>query len=103
MPRLLILSPSANIRGGVETIVHDLCAELPKRGWDVVLGLTAGKYFHDVDRYVAANPGLPVHVVCAPFSTRRARVSAIVESVRSTSAKVVMAARIGELMRPSVS
>src|SRR5262245_25768354 len=96
MPRLLIFSPSAHIRGGVETVIHDLCAELPKRGWDVVLGLTAGERFHDVDHYVAANPGLPVHIVCAKFSTRRARVSAIKESVRYTSADVVMAARIGD-------
>jgi glycosyltransferase involved in cell wall biosynthesis len=96
MPRLLILSPSAHIRGGVETIINDLCAELPKRGWDVVLGLTAGKHFHDVDRYLAANPGLPIHVVCAEFPTRRARVSAIMEVVRSTSADMVMAARIGD-------
>src|SRR5262245_51255274 len=96
MPRLLIISPSAHVRGGVETIVHDLCAELPKRGWDVVLGLTAGKHFHDVNRYVAANPGLPIHVVCAEFPTRRARISAIMEVVRSASADVVMAARIGD-------
>jgi len=96
MPRLLIISPSAHVRGGVETIINDLCAELPKRGWDVVLGLTASNHFHNVDRYAAVNPDLPVQAVFAPFPTRRARIAAITESVRFTSADVVMASRIGD-------
>jgi glycosyltransferase involved in cell wall biosynthesis len=96
MPRVLIISPSAYIRGGVETLVHDLCVALPKRGWDVVLGLTAGKHFHNVDRYVAENPGLPIHIISAPFSTPRARVSAIMEAVRVTDANMVVTTRIGD-------
>jgi len=96
MPRLLIISPSAHVRGGVETIINDLCAELPKRGWDVVLGLTASNHFHNVDRYAAANPGLPVQAVSAPFPTKRARVAAIMESIKFTSANIVMASRIGD-------
>ena len=96
MPRLLIISPSAHAHGGVETILNDLCAELPKRGWDVVLGLTASKYFHDVEHYATVNPGLPIHVISAPFATRRSRISALVESVVSTSPDVVLVTRIAD-------
>ena len=41
MPKVLIVTPSAYLRGGVETIIHDLCAELPRFGWSAELGLAA--------------------------------------------------------------
>jgi glycosyltransferase involved in cell wall biosynthesis len=96
MPKVLFLSPSASIHGGVETILHDLCRELPKRGWTPVLGLASGGRFQDAARYEAANPGLPVHRVVPRSFTQRARVEAIIEAVRTVHPDVVVCSRIAD-------
>lgn len=92
--RLLILSPSHAVRGGVETIVNDLARELPARGWETVLGLGAGARFNDVDAYRAAHPELPIVPVDGSGGTRQARVEAISSVMRRVRPDVVLAARV---------
>ena len=96
MPKVLFLSPSSSLRGGVETILHELCRELPKRGWSPVLGLASGGHFNDAARYEAVNPGLPVHRIVPRRLTRRARVEAVIDAVRTVEPDVVVCARIAD-------
>jgi glycosyltransferase involved in cell wall biosynthesis len=97
MPKVLIVTPSAYVRGGVETIIHDLCAELPRFGWSAELGLAAGERFHIVSRYKAAYPEATLHPILPRFPTRRARVEAIISVVREVAPDIVVAARIADV------
>ncbi|HWI17126.1 MAG TPA: glycosyltransferase, partial [Vicinamibacterales bacterium] len=94
MRRLLICTPSHAVHGGVEAIVNDLTRELPRRGWDVVLGLAAGQRFNDPQRYRAAYPDLNSIDIDGSGGTRQARVEALIRAVRTTRPDVVLAARI---------
>ena len=96
MKKVLIVTPSAYLAGGVETIIHDLCRELPQLGWCSELGLAAGERFHIVSRYRTAYPGVTVHPILPRFPTRRARVEAIVSVARNVGPDVVVAARIAD-------
>jgi glycosyltransferase involved in cell wall biosynthesis len=96
MPKVLIVAPSAYLRGGVETIIHDLCSELPPRGWSVELGLAAGRRFHIVSRYQEAFPDTVHHPIMPSFPTRRARVDAIMSIIRDVAPDLVVAARIAD-------
>jgi glycosyltransferase involved in cell wall biosynthesis len=96
MPKLLIVTPSAYLRGGVETVIHDLCAELPARGWFVELGLAAGQRFHIVSRYREAFPNVVQCAIIPRFPTRRARIEATMSVIHDVMPDVVMAARIAD-------
>ena len=96
MLKVLIVTPSAYLRGGVETIIHDLCAELPRRGWSVELGLAAGRRFHNVSRYGKAYPDVVQHPIMPRFPTRRARVDAVMSAIRDVMPDIVMATRIAD-------
>ena len=74
MKKVLIVTPSAYLRGGVETVIQDLCRELPHLGWYSELGPAAGDRFHIVSRYRVAYPEVILHPILPRFPTRRARV-----------------------------
>jgi glycosyltransferase involved in cell wall biosynthesis len=96
MPKVLIVTPSAYLHGGVETIIRDLCAELPSRGWCVELGLAAGRRFHIVSRYREAFPDAVQHPIMPRFPTRRARIDAVMSVICDIMPDVVMATRIAD-------
>jgi glycosyltransferase involved in cell wall biosynthesis len=96
MKKVLIVTPSAYLRGGVETIIHDLCKELPRLGWCSELGLAAGDRFHIVSRYQLTYPELTLHPILPRFPTRRARVLAIMSVVRDIAPDIVVVARIAD-------
>jgi len=92
--KLLICSPSHAVYGGVETIVNDLCWELPKRGWDTVLALGRGSRFNDVDSYRAAYPGLPIVEIDGLRGTEQSRLEALKRLIRRERPNIVFSARI---------
>ena len=96
MPKLLIISPSANLFGGVESIIDDLCRGLPEHGWELVLGLTHGKYFHDADLYRRTYPYLPIYKIANVFASRRSRVAALLSAIRKIKPDLVLISRIGD-------
>src|SRR5262245_54223381 len=96
MKKVLIVTPSAYLRGGVETIIHDLCRELPHLGWCSELGLAAGNRFHIISRYSVAYPYVTLHPILPQFPTRRARVEAIMCVVRDVAPDIVLTARIAD-------
>jgi len=96
MKKVLIVTPSAYLRGGVETIIHDLCRELPSLGWCSELGLAAGERFHIVSRYRAAYSQVTLHPIVPRFPTRRARVEAIMSVVREFAPDIIVADRVAD-------
>ncbi len=92
--KLFICSPSASLHGGVETILSDLCKDLPGYGWEVVLALGKGARFNNVERYRHAYPDLPIIEVDGTGGTRPARVNALLRTVKKVRPNVVLSARI---------
>lgn len=80
--------------GGVETIVNDLCRELPKRGWDATLALGKGSRFNDVNAYRTAYPDLPITEIDGTKGTRQGRLEALTKLVERLRPDVVLSARI---------
>ena len=96
MKKVLIVTPCAHLHGGVETILHDLCKELPHLGWCSELGLGAGERFHIVSRYRSAYPKVTAHPILPRFPTRRARVEAIISMIRDVAPDIIVVARIAD-------
>jgi hypothetical protein len=94
MKKLLICSPSHALRGGVETIVNDLCRELPKRGWEAILALGKGSRFNDVRAYRNAYPDLPITEIDGTRGTRQGRLETLVELIESVRPDALLSARI---------
>src|SRR6266403_608647 len=92
--KLLICSPSGAIVGGVETIVNDLCRELPKRGWEAILALGNGTRFNNVDAYRSAYPDLPIIEIDGTKGSRQARFESLAGLVEHMRPDVVLSARI---------
>lgn len=78
----------------MESILHDLCRELPARGWNPVLGLTRGTIFHNPERYAEACGPLPIIEIDGRAGTFSARRSAIVQTIVQIAPEVVVGARI---------
>jgi glycosyltransferase involved in cell wall biosynthesis len=94
MKRLLICSPSHALFGGVESIVNDLCHELPNRGWDAILALGKGSRFNDVGAYRNAYPDLPITEIDGTKGTRQGRLEALADLIEHIRPDVVLSARI---------
>lgn len=92
--KLLICSPSAAVRGGVETIISDLCRGLPALGWEPLLGLGKGSRFNDVSAYRAAYRDLPILEMDGTSGTRQGRLEAIRKLIGRVQPDVVLSARI---------
>jgi glycosyltransferase involved in cell wall biosynthesis len=94
LKKLLICSPSHALRGGVETIVNDLCRELPGRGWDAILALGKGARFNDIDAYRNTYPDLPIIEIDGTKGTRQARLDSLNALMEQVRPDAVLSARI---------
>jgi glycosyltransferase involved in cell wall biosynthesis len=95
MRKLLICSRSHDPHGGADRIIADLCRELPRRDWQVTLGLAQGARFNDAERYRAAlGADLPVLAIDGRLGTRRARVEALRRAIRAVEPDVVLSMRV---------
>jgi glycosyltransferase involved in cell wall biosynthesis len=92
---VLIPMQTSSLHGGVEVIVTNLCRELPRRGWEVVLGLARGARFNDDVRAAATTyRGCPHVVLDGTTGTRQARTEALIEAIRSLNPDVVFSPRL---------
>src|SRR5712691_7385622 len=96
MPKntVLICSPSYALRGGVESIINDLCRELPQHGWQTILALGRGNRFNDPTAYSSMYPDLPIIEVDGTAGTRLGRIKSLIEVFKNISPAVVLSARI---------
>jgi hypothetical protein len=83
------------LQGGVEIVTVNLCRELPKRGWKVVLGLARGARFNDDVRAAATTyRGCPHVVLDGTTGTRQACTEALIGAIRSLNPDVVFSPRL---------
>ena len=92
--RLLICSPSHALHGGVETIINDLCRELPRRGWDPILALGKGNSFNNVEAYRMAHPNLPIIEIDGTKGTRHGRLESLSKLIKKVQPDIVISARV---------
>ena len=97
--RLLICSPARSLRGGVESIISELCRELPGHGWQVIFALGKGSRFNDVEVYNRVNRGLPTIEIDGTRGTRQSRLDAVIEVINSVGPDVILSARIFDVYR----
>ena len=96
MARILFVTQTANPLGGVETWLDDLGPWLGQFH-DVTLGLVKGRKFHRPDRYLAARPRTPAHVVIeATADTVGARARAIGRAIVEMSADLVVMINVAD-------
>ena len=55
-PRLLVLTQTHNLWGGIETWMRELIPALGKHGWDVRFGLARGAKFNQPGRFAQHHP-----------------------------------------------
>jgi glycosyltransferase involved in cell wall biosynthesis len=96
--RVLILTPSAILYGGVERIIEALNDGLPARGIDVVVGLAKGGLFHDPERYRRAYPTLRSIELDATTGTSEGRRRAIDGVLDRLKPDVVLIARLSSAL-----
>lgn len=92
--RLLVVTPSHILEGGVERIVEALALGLPARGIDVVVGLARGLRFHDPDRYRRAYPSLRTVELDGTSGSRTGRIEGISRAVGAVDPDVVLVTRL---------
>ncbi len=80
-PKILFFTQSAYTRGGIETWLDRICPMLERVGWDVTVGLTSGKHFHNARLYSEEHPLLRTVAVDVSHPCRDARVAAVKQTL----------------------
>ncbi len=91
--QVLVFAPAAYPLGGVAVWLDYLVRGLMQQGWVVQVGLTAGRW-HDVARYQAAYPGLPVVPVPNPTGSAEGRVRTLMRIIRQMRPDLVLSANL---------
>ena len=94
--RLLFVTQSAHVWGGLEVWLDEVVPYLTSRGWDVTVALARGPRFHDPDAYRAAHPSLKTIDVTPRALTREERVAALRRVIRETRPDVVVPINIAD-------
>jgi glycosyltransferase involved in cell wall biosynthesis len=95
MRRLMFLTQTHTVWGGMEWWVHHLAQRMLDRSWEVYAGLAQGARFSDPHAYAAAHPHLRPVIMDARVGTESARVRAVVRALRQVRPDVVIPVGIG--------
>lgn len=96
----LFIAPSAYPLGGVAVWLDYLAAGLPAHGWDPLVGLVSGRW-HDVERYRARYPGLPVLPIDNRTGSREGRIRALTHAIEGARPDLVLGVNIADLYAAS--
>jgi glycosyltransferase involved in cell wall biosynthesis len=96
--RLLFVTQTAHVRGGLETWLDELIPTLPARGWEPVVALARGRKHHDPDGYRAAHPAFETIEVDGRYGTREARVAALRATIRRVRPDLVVPINIADTL-----
>lgn len=103
MTRVLFLTQSHNVWGGMEQWLHNFTKWLQDNtDWDVRVGLAWGARFNDPDRYAAAHPHMRVVRLDARAGTESARRRAIVRAIENVVPDLVVPIGLGAVF-PAVA
>jgi glycosyltransferase involved in cell wall biosynthesis len=95
MRRLMFVTQTHTVWGGMEWWVHHLAQRMLDRSWEVYAGLAHGARFSDPEAYAAAHPHLRPVIMDARVGTESARVRAVARALRQVRPDVVIPVGIG--------
>ena len=95
--RVLFVAPTAYPLGGLATWLDMLMPGLAEHGWDVVLGLTSGK-FHDADAYLAIHPWSNVARIESPTGSAEGRVRAAGDAIARVAPGIVASVNVPDCL-----
>jgi glycosyltransferase involved in cell wall biosynthesis len=91
--KLFFIAPSAYPLGGVATWLDYIIPGLEKKGWNITLGLVAGK-FHDVDKYLMAHPVRNSVKIGNKTGSREGRIRSIMREIEKIHPDIVAGVNI---------
>lgn len=97
MRRILFVTQTANVRGGLETWLDEIVPFLAGRGWSPTIGLARGRRFHDPAAYRRAHPTFTTIEIDGTAGTREARVGALRKVLREVAPDVVVPVNVSDL------
>jgi glycosyltransferase involved in cell wall biosynthesis len=97
MKRLMFVTQTHTVWGGMEMWLDRFARWMLDRGWDVVAGLARGARYSDPGKYAAAHPHLRGVIMDAAVGTESARVAAITQAIRRVGPDVVIPIGIGSI------
>jgi glycosyltransferase involved in cell wall biosynthesis len=95
MRRLMFITQTHTVWGGMESWVHELAERMLARGWQVYGGLAKGARFSNPEAYSSAHPHLQPVVMDATVGTESSRVRAIERALRRVRPDVTIPVAIG--------
>lgn len=90
MSRVLFVTQTHNVWGGMEQWLHHFSAWLQERGWDVHAALPRGRKYNDPDVYLRAHPHLRPIILDVRDGTERARVESLSRAIERSKADIVI-------------
>lgn len=101
-PRIVFLTQTHNLWGGIESWLDTLASWLQAHDWDVHVGLAKGARFNDADAYLRAHPHFTQPTIMnASVGTEEARIQSIADACVNCSPDVVVPVALGAVF-PSV-
>lgn len=90
MPRILFVTQTHNVWGGMELWLHRFSEWLMAHDWDVVAVLPRGARFNDPDAYLRAHPHLRPIIVDVRSGAERGRVLRLADAIREAHPDIVL-------------
>ena len=94
--RILFVAPSAYPLGGVATWLDYVIPGLRNQGWDVVLGLVAGRC-HDADAYIERHPMEGIVRIDSASGTLEARLRSLSRTIRMLQPDIAASVNIPDV------
>lgn len=95
MRRLMFVTQTHTVWGGMEWFVHHLAERMTARNWEVYAGLARGARFSNPTAYASAHPHLRAVEMDGRDGTESARRNAVVRAIRRVNPDVVIPIAIG--------
>lgn len=88
--RLLVVTQTHNVWGGMEQWLHHFTAWLQDHGWSVRAALPRGRKYNDPDTYLREHPHLDAVILDVRDGSERTRVDALRRAILDTRPDVVI-------------
>jgi glycosyltransferase involved in cell wall biosynthesis len=96
--RVLFVTQTAHVWGGLEVWLDEIVPWLRTRGWHPVVALARGRRFNDPSAYRKAHPSFETVEVDGTLSTREARVAALRRTLRAVRPDLVVPVNIADTL-----
>jgi glycosyltransferase involved in cell wall biosynthesis len=94
-PRVLFLTQTHAVWGGMEVWLHNLTEWLQSNGWDITVALAKGARYNDPKAYLRAHPHMRPLIMDASVGNEESRIQAIVDACGSCSPDLVVPINVG--------